>query len=60
MPPVLSQSFAAPAMTQEISVAQIEAEAVAFQAPAHTQEVSSMQIEGQQAPDPSPDEPPRE
>lgn len=60
MPPVLSQSFAAPAMTQEISVAQIEAEASEFQAPAHTQEVSSLQIEGQQAPTPSPDEPPRE
>lgn len=64
LPPVLSQAvggdghFAPPAMTQEISIAQIESEAVAFAAPAHTQEVSVVQIEAQ-APA-STDEPPRE
>jgi len=63
LPPVLSQAvgdhggFAPPAMTQEISVAQIESEAAAFAAPAHTQEVSVVQIEAQA---PASDEPPRE
>lgn len=39
-----------PTMTQEVSVAQIEAEtqAMGFQAPPHTQEISSLQIESAQ------------
>jgi hypothetical protein len=64
LPPVLSQAvgggdghFAPPAMTQEISVAQIESEAAAFAAPAHTQEVSVVQIEAQA---PAGEDPPRE
>lgn len=64
MPPVLSQAvggvvghLAPPAMTQEISIAQIEGEAAAFVAPAYTQEVSVVQIEAQAS---TTDDPPRE
>jgi hypothetical protein len=63
VPPVISQTvggdghFAPPAMTQEISLAQIEAEAAAFAPPTHTQEISVVQIEAQAL---ATDDPPRE
>jgi len=48
LPPTsLPPASVAPTMTQEVSVAQIEAEAASFAAPPHTQEVSVAQIEDQ-------------
>jgi hypothetical protein len=63
LPPMLSQGvfhhggFAPPAVTQEISLAQIESEGAAFTAPPHTQEVAVAQIEAHAATE---DDPPRE
>jgi hypothetical protein len=52
-----SAGFAAPTMTQEISLAQIEAESGAFAAPAATQEISLAQIEAAASAEGSPASP---